>query len=225
MNRLLKITALACVLTIGFTACEKDNNTPEDETDQEYQAKVMVKDGETKDLADVSTTVNTEGTISRNGDRYALRNFRQFEMEEGEVTEDVATAFYFDFKENDAVEAEDAPLIWIAESQEIGVRPNTEKGYTLSYIDKAFASVSVEDEFISVEKMGLAFSPVAIGWATYSFQTHMIEAVADRTLMLSKDGEPQFKFQIRSIYSDETPNQEVEATNFIYFSVDYQEFK
>src|SRR5690606_33720202 len=106
MNRLLKITALACVLTIGFSACEKDNNTPEDETDQEYQAKVMVKDGETKDLADVSTTANTEGTISRDGDRYALRNFRQFVIEEGEITEDVATTFYFDFKENDAVEAE-----------------------------------------------------------------------------------------------------------------------
>lgn len=225
MNRLLKITALACVLTIGFTACEKDNNTPEDETDQEYQAKVMVKDGETKDLADVSTTVNTEGTISRNGDRYALRNFRQFEMEEGEVTEDVATAFYFDFKENDAVEAEDAPLTWIAEAMEMGVQPNTAKGYTLSYIDKDFASVTVEDDLIDVEKMGIALFPGAIGWATYNMGTHMIEAVEDRTLVLSKDGEPQFKFQIRSIYSDETPNQEIGPTNYIYFSVDYQEFK
>lgn len=225
MNRLFKIAAFACVLTVGFTACEKDNKTPEDETEQEYQAKVMVKDGETKDLTEVSTTANTEGTISRDGDRYALRNFRQFVIEEDEITEDVATAFYFDFKENDAVEAEEAPLIWTAESRAIGVEPNVAKGYSLSYVDKAFASVTVEDDFVALEEIGIAFSPAMVGWATYDMSTHTIKAIADRTLVLSKDGEPQFKFQIRSIYSDETPNNEVGPTNFVYFSVDYQEFK
>jgi hypothetical protein len=78
MNRLFKITALACALTVGFTACDKDDELP---LEQEYQAKVMVKDGESKDLANVSTTINTEGTISRKGSLYSLRDFRQFTID------------------------------------------------------------------------------------------------------------------------------------------------
>lgn len=213
MNRLFKITALACVLTIGFTACEKDNNTPEEEV-------------EIKDLAQESATINSEGTVRREGSLYELRNFRQFVVDEdGSVTEEVATTFYFDFKKNDAVEAADAPLIWTAESRAIGVAPNIAGGYSLSYVDKAFASVTVEDDFTALEEIGIAFSSAMVGWATYDMSTHTIKAIEGRTLLLSKDGTPQFKFQIRSIYSDETPNNEVGPTNFVYFSVDYQEFK
>ncbi|RZF61353.1 HmuY family protein [Sphingobacterium corticibacterium] len=223
MNKLFRIALLACFITVGFTSCEKDNSMPDEDTDQEHQPKIIVQDGETKDLADVSTTSNTQGTISRYGERYTLRNFRQFVVEDNEATENVATTFYFDFKENDAVAAEDAPLTWIAEAREMGVQPNTAKGYTLSYIDKRFGAVTADDEFTTVEKMGIAFAPTAIGWATYNMQTHTVEAVAGRTLVLSKDGEPQFKFQIRSIYSDETPNNESGPTNYIYYTVDYQD--
>ncbi len=223
MNKLFRIAAIACFITVGFTACEKDNHISDDDTDQEHQPKVVVKDGETKDLVNVSTTSNTQGTISRDGERYALRNFRQFAIEDGKVTENVATTFYFDFKENDAVDAEEAPLIWIAESQAMGVEPNTAKGYSLSYIDKRFGAVRADDDFTAVEKMGIAFAPGATGWATYNMQTHTVEAVAGRTLVLLKDGEPQFKFQIRSIYSDETPNKESGPTNYIYYAIDYQD--
>src|SRR5690606_40818226 len=83
MNKLFRVAAIACFITVGFTACEKNNHMPDDDTDPEHQPKVVVKDGETKDLANVSTTSNTQGTISRDGERYALRNFRQFVMEDG----------------------------------------------------------------------------------------------------------------------------------------------
>src|SRR5690606_28215122 len=97
--------------------------------DQEYQARVMVKDGETKKLADVSVSINTEGTISRHGAVYSLRNFRQFIIgEDGAVTENVAPQFYFNFKENDGVSAEDAMLTLNATQRNMDVVSNTSRG-------------------------------------------------------------------------------------------------
>jgi len=64
MNRLFTTAALLCALSLGFTSCSKDDDKVE-QVEPEYQAKVMVKDGETVDLTKVSKTINTQGTIKR----------------------------------------------------------------------------------------------------------------------------------------------------------------
>lgn len=223
MNKLFTATALVCALTFGFTSCDKDNETP---TEQEYQAKVMVKNGETKDLVTVSTTANTSGTIQRNGEVYSLRNFRQFTLDtDGKPTTTVSTAFYFDFKENDAVAETESPITFVAQAQAMGLKPNTEKGYSLAYIDKAFNQVVTTDQFINIAEIGIAFSPTAIGWASYDMTDHTVKPVSGRTIILLKNEKPTFKIHLRSIYSDETPNKEKGPDNYIFYSVDYQEFK
>lgn len=227
MNKLFKIAALAYTLIVGFTSCDKD----EAPVHQEYQARVMVKDGETKKLADVSVSINTEGTISRHGAVYSLRNFRQFIIgEDSAVTENVAPQFYFNFKENDGVSAEDAMLTLNATQRNMDVVSNTSRGYTLSYIDKAFESVTAADNFTAApdNKVGIVtpFSPEGtIGWSNYDMSVHHILPIANRTLIVSKDGALLFKFRINSIYSNETPNKESASDNYVYYSVDYQGFK
>jgi len=228
MNNLFKIAAMACMVTLGFTACEKDDKNPEK---QEYQAKVMVKSGETKNLADVSTTDNTEGMISRSGDVYSLRNFRQFTIDDSDLpTTTAANSYYIDLKENDGTNETDAALTMNATQRDMDIIANASKGYTLSYIDKAFETVAATDEFIALEdnKLGILtpFSPEgSIGWANYDMSVHHILAIEGRTLILSKDDEALFKFRVNSIYSDETPNKESASDNYVYYSIDYQEFK
>lgn len=229
MNKLFKIAALACTLTLGFTACDKDDEQPL-EQEQEYQAKVMVKDGETKDLAEVSTTINTEGTIARAGSVYALRNFRQFTIgEDGKATTTAATDFYFDFKENDGTNAAATPVI-IPATTAAKLIANVEKGYTLYYIDKAFEEVTAEDNFLAAAEntLGLQsqYAPNVIGWANYTGSpNHQVVPVAGRTIVIFKGEKPYFKFRINSVYSNGAPEKEVAPTNYFYYSIDYQEFQ
>lgn len=226
MNRLFKIAAVACALTVGFSSCSKD----EEPVEQEYQAKVMVKNGETKDLASVSTTVNSVGTLSRNADVYALRNFRQFTVgEDGKATTTAAGTFYFDFKENDGTDA--TGVVELPNStRSANLKVNTTAGYSLSYIDKAFADVTASDSFTAAANGSLGlqstYTPNVIGWLDYSgAPNHQVNPVAGRTLIVSKDGKALFKFRVNSVYSNETMEREVAPSNYFYYSIDYQEFK
>ncbi|WP_437917724.1 hypothetical protein [Sphingobacterium sp. LRF_L2] len=223
MNKLFKIAALACALTVGFTSCSKDDDV-EDTTTPEYEAKVMVKDGETVDLATVSTTANTQGTLKRTGDVYSLRNFRQFTIgEDGAATTTAASTFFFDFKENDATD--DEGPIGFANTLSSAIAVNVESGYSLYYIDKAFDEVTSTDTFIEVEGGSFGLNYSALGWLNYDRSTHVITPVADRTLVVFKDGKAYFKFRVNSVYSDETAASDYAPTNYFYYSIDYQEFK
>lgn len=221
-NKINLFALMACVFTLSLTSCSKDDNM---EVEQEYQAKVMVGDGESKELISVSTTDNTEGSISRTGNVYSLRNFRQGTLNsEGTAVETAASVFYFDFKENDGASEENFQISLDGVGRSLSIIAN--EGYELSYIDKAFGLVTATDEFIATtdNTFGLQFG-AAIGWANYDITIHIVSAVEDRTLVLSQNGEARFKFRVNSIYSDETPNAAAAATNFPYYSIDYQEFK
>ncbi len=227
MNRLFTTAALLCALSLGFTSCSKDDDKVE-QVEPEYQAKVMVKDGETVDLTKVSKTINTQGTIKRTGNTYSLRNFKQFSIgEDGKATTTAAQTYYFDFKENDGQQTTDAPLTLIAQQRVMDVIANTAKSFTLSYIDKAYETVNSADQFVALtdNKAGIVIGSTGIGWAGYNTTTHHVIAVKDRTFILSKDGKPYFKFRVNNVYSDETPNKAIASDNYVFYSIDYQEFK
>ncbi|QBQ40768.1 hypothetical protein E2P86_06225 [Sphingobacterium psychroaquaticum] len=228
MNKLFKMTVLACVITVGFTACDKDDKPAQEE--KEYQAKVMVKEGETVDLTKVSKTKNSEGTINRKGQIYSVRNFRQFTLgEDGKPTTTVAKNFYIDFKENDGVTEAEAVITLPAELTAI-LKSNTEKGYTLRYIDKAFDAVTANDTFLEAPNntLGLEsqYTPNVIGWLIYTGRpNHQVNTKTGRTIVVFKDNKPFFKFRVNSVYSNETMEKEVQPGNYFYYSIDYQEFK
>lgn len=227
MNKLFTTAALLCALSLGFTSCSKDDDKVE-QVEQEYQAKVMVKDGETVDLKKVSKTINTQGTIKRTGKIYSLRNFRQFTIgEDGKASTTAAETYYLDLKENDAANTADVPLTLVAKQRDMDISANTLKSFSLSYIDKPFDQVSSTDQFISIadNKAGISMSASVIGWANYDRNTHHVVAAKDRTLILLKDGRPYFKFKVNSAYSDEKPNKEIASDNYVFYSIDYQEFK
>lgn len=231
MNTFLKITAMACAITIGFSACSKDDKDP---VVQEYQAKVYLKDGESKDYTKASSTKNTEGTISRKGNVYALRNLRQFTVDtDGKTTTTAATDYFFDFKENDATAAVDA-MLTLPATNAVRLKSNVEKGYTLSYIDKAFESVTIKDQFIAVKDNEFGLNgitdrgipaPEIIGWINYTPTNHQVIPVIDRTIIILKDSKPVFKFRVNSVYSNGAPEKENGPRNTFFYSVDYQEFK
>ncbi|MCS4226075.1 hypothetical protein [Sphingobacterium sp. BIGb0165] len=230
MNKLFTTAALLCALSLGFTSCSKDDDKVE-QVEQEYQAKVMVKDGETVDLKKVSKTINTQGTIKRTGKIYSLRNFRQFTIgEDGKATTTAAETFYFDFKENDGISKADFVVSINAKGSNVDFVTNNSKGYTLSYIDKAFDEVKATDEFTAAKNnlLGLqsTYAPNVIGWANYTgAPNHQVLAVANRTIIVLKDNKPFFKIRMNSVYENETMNREVAPNNYFFYSIDYQEFK
>lgn len=231
-NKLLSMVALGCALTAGFTSCKKDNNDPviEQEQEQEYNAKVNVKIGETAYLPLISKSGNSEGSISRDGNVYRLRNFRQGTM--NAIRTAVVTAnpkFYFDFKENDGTD-ENGPITLPNSTSSANLQVNTSAGYTLSYINKTFDLVVSTDVFILATdgKLGLesSYTPNVIGWVKYTGNpNHQVLPIPDRTFILSKNGKPFFKFKVNSVYSNETMEKESAPSNYFYYSIDYQEFK
>jgi len=104
---------------------------------------------------------------------------------------------------------------------------NTAKSFTLSYIDKAYETVNSADQFMALadNKAGIVIGTTGIGWAGYNLDTHHVIAVKDRTFILSKDGKPYFKFRVNNVYSDEKPNKAMASDNYVFYSIDYQEFK
>ncbi|MEJ5053820.1 hypothetical protein [Sphingobacterium sp. MYb382] len=224
MNKLFKTAAFAVVLAIGFTSCSKDSDNEE----PEYAAKVTLKDGETKDLSTVASAKNTVGTINRKGNVYGIRNFRQLTLgQDGKPTTTAEREFFFDFKENDATAATDAMVSFTGYDRAPNLKSNVAKGFTLSYIDKAFDSVLANDQFIAAKDNSLGLNSASVvGWANYSgAPNHQILPVANRTFVIIKDGKALFKFKINSVYSNEKPEKDVQPTNYFFYSVDYKEFK
>ena len=212
--------------TIGFTSCSKDKDNTA--TEQEYDARVKVKDGEKVYIPFVSAAGNAEGTIERKGNVYQLRNYRQGTMNAiGTAVVTANTNYYFDFKENDAANETNAAVTLPNSTRSANLQANTTAGYTLSYINKAFEAVTATDEFtVATEgRLGLESATVP-GWLKYTGgPNHQVLAIENRTFILLKDGKPFFKFKVNSVYSNETMEKEVAPSNYFYYSIDYQEFK
>ncbi|MEI2272727.1 hypothetical protein OHD16_11290 [Sphingobacterium sp. ML3W] len=230
MNKLFTTSALLCALSLGFTSCSKDDDNTI-VTEQEYQAKVTVKDGETVNLANISRTSNSQGTINRKGNVYSLRNFKQFTVgDDNKATTTAATTYYLDFKENDGASSNNFMVYVNAKGSNVDLATNSLKGYTLSYIDKAFDEVKATDQFVAAKNnlLGLqsAYAPNVIGWANYTgAPNHQVLAVANRTIIVLKDNKPFFKIRMNSVYENETMNHEVAPNNYFFYSIDYQELQ
>lgn len=238
-----KLLSTALILAVGFSACSK-NDDPIPVEPEEYQARVMVKDGETINLEKVAYTELTEGTIAREGNIYSLRDFRQNKEvpkldEEGEQVLDdneepvmelaSKSRFYFDFKENDAADEDNFIVSLGGDTRDIDLTVNTEKGYGLAYIDAGFEGVKTDDNFTNAEdnKLGLKspYTPDVEAWANYTGgPNHQVHPVDGRTYILTKDGKAFFKFRINSVYSGEEPEREEAPGNYFFYSIDYLEF-
>lgn len=231
------IIALASIITAGISSCSKDKDHTTIPIEEEYDARVIVKEGQHVNLSDVSNYKFIEGTLSRKNNVYSLRDLRVLEEIEEEVdgetilVKKASTTYGFDFKENDVNSNEEAALTFSASTRN-NLQVNLEKGYRLYYINKPFESVNANDTFIEAEDGTMGFEGTFFphnegkGWAVYTGNpTHQIVPVENRTIVLFKEGKPIFKFRINSVYSGEQPEKEIAPNNYFYYSVDYQEFK
>lgn len=234
IKHLFASAAVACILSIGFTACSSDDDdfVPTDPEETELNI----------DLAKDSETKNARGTIVEEKGVFKLRNFQQVEAnEEDKVV--TSKLYYFDFEENDAGVLK-AHSISLSGTTSVEIKANMDEGYTLSYIDSPLEYVKTGDNFkpILTEKKdkegnvtkesktdlrkvimpGFNMPPTEHGWADYYGETHEVRPVADRTFILVKNGKAIYKFKINSIYENETP---VDYKNFVFYSIDYQELK
>ncbi|MFZ4863297.1 hypothetical protein ACL9RF_14060 [Sphingobacterium sp. Mn56C] len=224
----LAAVALALTISFGTLSCSKDkDNDNQEVVVPEYNAKVKVKDGETVDLIKVSVSKDVQGTLTRIGNRYKLREFRQGVLNDNKTAVGTPNAsFYYDFKENDGT-TNDGALSLAGAGRNYIMQANLSKGYKLAFIDKSFDQVTATDSFTEAAegKLGLNSATTA-GWITYSGNpNHQLIPVANRTFIILKDNKPQFKFVVNSTYSNEKPEKEVQPTNYYFYSIDYQEFK
>lgn len=236
---LFTATAITCALSFGFVSCSSDD-------DDHFDPNATIS---TKDLASNSQTKNSKGIVTEKASGiFELRNFQQFELDgngqiiiedveikEGgkvirtEKKEKTTAVYYFDIAKNDAA-AENNHSISLSGTTKVEVTANTEAGYTLSFIDNIpFADVKASDTFNAIKSNTSGLRKMywnetirdisEQGWCDYFADTHEVRPVADRTLILSKDGKALYKIKMNSIYQNETP---IDFKNFVFYSIDYQ---
>lgn len=241
-NQKTKFLSAALILAVGFSACSKNEDIIPD-----YDARINIENGVTVDLSDKSSVDNVTGKITRQGQVYQLRDFQITDGipveqkdflgnpildEDGNPVkaETSLEIFHFDFKENDAATESNYLVSFGATTSKANLLVNTDKGYGLSYIDKAFENVNANDTFTEAEdnKLDLrtAYTPDVEAWLEYTGgPKHQVLPIEGRTYILTKDGNPFFKFRVNSVYSGEKPEKEEAPGNYFYYSIDYQEFK
>ncbi len=218
---------------VTFSSCNKDE-VVNPSLPLQNESAIVIPDGVTRNYEVYSDVNGTKGTVSRAGSVYAVRNFAQGNISGGgtDSTWAISGTYYFNFTQNDG--ATDANYqITFTGSASGDIKARTTGGYTLAYIDKAFASVTASDSFTAATSNTIGINSVVRptgstvygnGWYNYNLTTHIVSAQAGRTLVLLQNGTPKFKFKINSLYTGETPNAPVAATNYPYYSFDYQAF-
>lgn len=224
MNKLFTTAALVCALSFGFTSCSKDD----DNTMQVETPKVI------KNLKNNSKTDFTQGELTVKNDIFSLKNFKQFAVsEDGKPTAEAAKIYYYNFSENDGTDIR-TNMISLSGDTKVTVTANAANGYTLSYIDKTFNDVVATDKFTAISTNSSSIYKMKFGgkesvrsesgWCNYDGDNnHLVTAQENRTLIISKHGRPFFKLKMNSIYENEKANES--ANNFVFYSIDYQEFK
>ncbi len=218
---------------VTFSSCNKDEAVSPSLPLQNESA-IVIPDGVTRNYQTYSEFSGTKGTISRSGSVYAVRDFAQGNISGGgtDSTWAISGTYYFDFSQNDGSDAS-AYQITFTGSASGDIKARTAAGYSLAYIDKAFASVVSSDTFTAATSNTIGINSVVrptgstvygIGWYNYNLTTHIVSAQAGRTLVLLQNGTPKFKFKINSLYTGEAPNAPVAASNYPYYSFDYQAF-
>lgn len=234
-KHLFSAAAITLALSFGFTSCSSDD-------DDHFDPNATIS---TKDLSSSSQTKNSKGiVVEKASGIFELRNFQQFELDENgqiiiedieikegdkvvrtEKKEKTSAVYYFDFTNNDAATKEKHSISFDA-TRMVSAKTNTDRGYTLSAIDKKFEDVVATDEFLAAanNSLGLALpAPTAPGWALYSgAPAHRVDVKENYTMILSKDGKPVVKFRINSIYENGKPNKDEQPDNMVFYSIDYQ---
>lgn len=216
---------------VTFSSCSKDDAV-NPSLPLQNESAIVIPDGVTRNYEVYSAVNGTKGTVSRAGAVYAVRNFAQGNISGGgtDDTWAISGTYYFDFSQNDGSDI-NAYQITFTGSASGDIKARTGAGYSLAYIDKAFASVTASDSFTAATSNTIGINSIVRptgstvygnGWYNYNLTTHIVTAQTGRTLVLLQNGTPKFKFKINSLYTGETPNAPVAATNYPYYSFDYQ---
>lgn len=226
--------AVAVILgLVTFSSCNKDEAVNPSLPLENETATVVVPNGQSRDFEIYSQVGGTKGIISRTGNVYAVRDFAQGDISGGgtDDTWAISGTYYFDFSQNDGATNANYQITFTG-SASGDIKARTGAGYTLAYIDKAFASVVASDSFTAATSNTIGINAITLptggtntygnGWYNYNLTTHIVTAQAGRTLVLLQNGTPKFKFKINSLYTGETPNAPTAATNYPYYSFDYQ---
>lgn len=217
---------------LALASCNKEDSMSPSLSLQDEKATVVVPDGATRDYDDYSDVPGTHGTISRSGSLYSVCDFAQGSTPGGGTDSTWAEAgtYYFDFTNNDGAINTNYQITFTG-SASGDIKARTAGGYSLAYIDKSFSTVTSSDSFTAATSNTIGLNYITTpggtsgsgnGWYNYNLSTHIVTAVSGRTLILLQNSTPKFKFKINSLYSGGSPNAPSSATNYPYYSFDYE---
>lgn len=173
------------------------------------------------------THPNTKGTLALVSGVYQARNFHQGTVQNlTDTTQWAVKAGKYFYKlgtTNDGADSTDVNYDFKFQGSATGDFVANPSKYTLGYVDQAFSSVTASTSFTSVASGVLGYNRTGVaGWYNYNISTHIVSAVQNRTILLIEDGTPVYKIRINSIYKDGAPDTPTAATDYPYFSFDYQ---
>jgi hypothetical protein len=170
------------------------------------------------------TEATTKGTIALVSGVYNVRNFHQGTVTDLTDTTKWATrssVYYYDILNSDGGSSTNFDFKFQGSATGDFVA-NTTK-YNVFFADVAYGSVTSTTTKTAVASGTLGYNSSGTGWYNYDISTHMVTPVPNRTIILNaKTGTKKYKIRINSIYWNATPVG-TPATNYPYYSIDYQE--
>ncbi|MEN7548518.1 hypothetical protein AAG747_11395 [Rapidithrix thailandica] len=200
-----------------FTSCEQNNEEIEPLKLESAKLAYTGTPGVEENITNGGGTIELDASVTG---LYHVRDFYQGEINpEPTDPHDRASTYYFRLTDNEGGNDTSFDLKFTGRAT-ANIYPGS--GSTLAYVDKSFSAVTASDYDANKEQAYFGNnSGSTIGWYNYNFLTHIVTAVSGRTFILKK-GSDYYKIKFTSIYEGGAPDSPYAATDFPYFTFDYQ---
>lgn len=218
----IKALAVAIAALSILASCKKENSAGP--SDSKLSANGLAVSPVTSTPTPF-TEATTKGTIALVSGVYNVRNFHQGTVKDLTDTTkwaSKASTYYYSIANNDGADA--TTFDFKFQGSATGDFVVNAAKYDLYYADVAFGSVSNLTSRTALTSGVIGYNNGStIGWYNYNISIHQVTAVAGRTIILvSKTGGVNYKVRINSIYYNATPAGTPYATNYPFYSLDYQ---
>lgn len=207
---------LLAAAVVFFASCDEQADVQPLQADLSEAAYDGIA-GVEEDITNGGGTIMLDASVS---DLYHVYDFYQGDTSaEPEDPHDIASTYYFSLEDNEGGSSTSFDLEFTGTANG-NIYPGS--GSTLAYVDKAFSAVTASDYNSANEKTYFGYNTTgSVGWYNYNISTHIVTAVADRTMIL-KNGSDYYKIAIISLYEGAAPDTTYAASDYPYFTFDYQ---
>lgn len=220
----IKTLAIAVVTLSVLASCKKENSTAPADTKLSTANGLAVSPVTSTPTA--FTEATTKGTIALVSGVYNVRNFHQGTV--ADLTDTTkwaskASTYYYSIVNSDG--GNSSTYDFKFQGSATGDFVVNSAKFDLYYADVAFGSVSGSTSKTALTGGVIGYNTgTTIGWYNYVISNHQVTAVPNRTIILisKTTGGANYKVRINSIYYNAAPAGTPYATNYPFYSLDYQ---